>query len=404
MLRPVSGSERWAEHFGELDRVTVHTVARSGERRAFGEWGSPITSFALGRGPVSRFELTGPGIRGSSVWLDPAGLAGHHVPLLVGPPDRFGVAATLDSAPEQAAVVAERYILTTLGHHEAQSAEGRLYDLALLEQSPPFALPCPGVSCQIDHVVVIGGWIGVFIGPEGARYLDFQTGAQGTVRAPDGASFGDVSGGQLVSGPEGIRWLVGATRGAGSHVVLQIAADGKLSFLHLGAPRTRAAASYFASHGLVIYGGHPEAPGGELLAPGATTFRALELEPDATEGATLMRIEHAKLLRLSGSLEGAPAPTQVVKLGCATPCPLEPYEHELSLSPLQLLSHEGDTTLARIAVSDGTGEQVVRLDLTTSPPSWEAVASLERSGTQLLTLPNGQVARLGGDEHLEIHF
>ncbi len=402
VLRPVAGSERWAEGFGELDRVTVHTVTRDGERALFREWDAPIGSFTLGRGEISRFELSGPGIRGSSVWLNPAGLAGHRVPLLVGPAHEFGLAATLQGeAPEHAAVVAERYLLTLSG------AEGRLYDLALLDQSPPFDLPCPGSSCQIENVVMVGGWIGVFIGPDGASYLDFDTGARGSVTAPEGGSFGDVSGGRLVRGANDDQWLVGATRSAASPRVLHIAKDGKLSFLHLSAPRKGAQVSFLASHGLLIYGGSSEAAGGELLEPGAASFRPLLLEPDPTEGATLLRLDYTKLLRVGGQLAGAPAPTRLITLGCASVCPLEPYDHELTLEVLQLLDDEGDT-LARVKTSpdgqDPPGEQVIELDLSHAPPTWRAVPGLERRGTQLLKLPTGQVARLGGDEQLELYF
>ena len=396
-------------------RVNITTTSEDGTTHDFKQYDGPVDGFSLGLGDLARFHLRAADsqgntlVSGDSIFIDPRGVAERVVPLVVGSAGKLGRVdqpAESFSAPiEFSGSIASRYLFSVSGR------EGRLYDLGLWRASQAFDVPCPSeTDCTIETVLVQQGWTAVFIGPSGASYLDFSTGATGFLEDLDGGGYADVSGGQVLSGPDDEIYVVGATRtSAPSDRVLRIAADNTLSVIRLASARQGAAAAYLAGRGLLVVGGSADAAGAEQLKPGADAFDTLDLPSDATSGAGLFE-SSAGIIRVGGALADAPAEMQRIDLGCAAPCPKQRAGPAVdSSAPVQLQTIEGGEVLLLGTGSDGNGA-LYRIDADSLPVSLEPVSTTPRSPGLLSLLPTGQVALTGGSSGssastlLEIYF
>src|SRR5450432_3106571 len=156
----------------------------------------------------------------------------------------------------------------------------------------------------------IAAWQTTFllIGDNSTVWLYLVTGAYGSAPAPTGLSFSEVIGGQALNAADGSAYVVGATRSTGDPTdkVLHIAADGSLHALVLSTPRLGAAAALVEGT-LVVAGGSATGAGVEELSVGATSFTALALPPDATQGAGLAELNPSSATLAGGHDAGTGA-------------------------------------------------------------------------------------------------
>ncbi len=408
-----SGAEPWLEPGFE---VQVTKTDQAGDTQDLLSFDTPASGFSLGRGGVGRVHVRGRDSQGEvefsadSVLIDPRGVAERVLPLPVGQAGSLGLAeplAPLDAPIQLSGVVAERYLLSV-----SAEARGSLYDLGLWRASEAFDLPCPSeADCRIQTLLVFDGWIGVFIGPAGASYLDFATGDQGQLAAPEPGAFGAVAGGRVVSAPSGDQYVIGATRpGVATDRVLRISPDGELSVLKLTSPRQGAAAAYLDGRGVLVVGGSDTAAGVEQLKPEATAFDALSAAPDPTRGAAVFEAADG-VFRVGGGQGSAPAASAKLDLGCSTTCQPEVAGQALgSAESVSLARTEGGEVL--LLASSASGEsQLLRVSSDQSALQLTPLGSdPARTGGLLQRLPTGQLAVLGGSSSsgpllsLELYF
>lgn len=412
-LQPGLESTLWPEP--APSRVRITTSDESGDEHDFEEYDGPVAGFSLGLGDLARFHLRASDSQGQtlvsadSIFIDPRGVAERVVPLVAGPAGAVGRVDHLSdgfgSPIEFSGVIARRYLLSVAGR------EGRLYDLGLWRASEAFEVPCPSPEgCTIETVLVHQGWTAVFIGPDGASYLDFTTGDTGFLKDLDDGSYADVSGGQVFTGPDDELYVVGATRAsAPSDRVLRLDTEGNLTLIRLASPRQGAAAAYLDGRGLLIEGGSASAAGAEQLKPGADAFDTLDLPPDATSGAALFETDSG-IFRVGGGTDGSAAEAIRIDLGCAGPCAPESVGPALaSASPVQLQTAEnGDVLL--LSQDDAGNARLLRIQADSLPLTFEPLSISERSPGLLSLLPTGQLALTGGrtagtaSTLLEIYF
>lgn len=393
-------SEPWREPGFEIQ---VTKTDEAGSTQDFARFDSPATGFSLGRGAVGRVHVRGRNAQGDvefsadSVFIDPLGVAERTLPLPVG---RAGSLSLTDRLAEQlaqplvlSAVVAERYLLSA-----SADARGQLYDLGLWRRSDPFDLPCPSeTDCRIQTLLVFDGWIGVFIGPGGASFLDFGSGDQGTLDPPEAGLFQAVAGGQVISAPSGDHYVIGATRlEAATDRVLHIHTDGELSALRLASPRQGAAAAYLDGRGLLVVGGSDTAAGIEQLKPQATAFDTLSAAPDPTRGAAIFEAADG-VFRVGGGGDGTAAPSAKLDLGCASACEPAIVGDPLgSADPVSLGTTAGGEVLL---LANGPSGESQLFGVSTSQSALQLTpigSDLEGSASLLQPLPTGQLAVLGG--------
>lgn len=397
------------------NRVNITTTSKDGTTHDFKEFDGPVDGFSLGLGDLARFHLRASDaqgqtlVSGDSILIDPRGVAERVVPLVVGRAGKLGrvdqLGDSFNTPVEFSGTIASRYLFSVSGR------EGRLYDLGLWRASDAFEVPCPSeTDCKVETVFVHQGWTAVFIGPSGASYLDFTTGDSGFLKDLEGGTYANVSGGQVITGPDDETYVVGGTRTSSpSDRVLRVEADNTLSVIRLAAARQGAAAAYLPGRGLLVVGGSADAAGAEQLKPGADAFDTLDLPSDATSGAAIFEAS-AGIIRVGGSFGDAPAEMLRLDLGCAAPCSAETAGPALdSKDPVQLQTTEsGDILLlSSDNASNGALYRVVAENL---PVTLEPLSATERTPGLLSLLPTGQVALTGGSSGgspstlLEIYF
>ncbi|MBK7581817.1 MAG: hypothetical protein IPI67_16615 [Myxococcales bacterium] len=364
-----------------------------------------VQSFSMGLGEAGRFTVRGVDeadltrVVGHSLLIDPSGFAGGTLPLFVARAGEFGRPPgelPLDLGPAPVAtVVASRYLLSATGSAAGLELSG--YDFAawLPIESPP-ALDCGAASCTPRSLAVLDSTLTLAVGDGWALWFDPVSGGSGNLAEPDGlGSFADVAGGQTLESPEGAAYIVGGTReSAPSSSVLVVGADGVLSHVALSSPRQGAAAVWVSGRGLlVVGGGDATSAGAELLPEGAKAFTPLPQAPDETRGAALVVLDSSSVLRLGGSVAGAPAASVELALGCAQGCDPKPAGDSVEVTGARTFSL-GDKAALVVGASTAAVTRAFRF---ADGKATELELRESRSSATALLLPTGHVGLVGGN-------
>ncbi len=298
----------------------------------------PGEAFELGEfqeDAILNFDLTGVDAAGNVV------ARGRSVPILIGsvdggvlplfiqrtgsfarPPGELGRAHL--HAP--AVAYAERFIVTT-GGDRAIGTDGDL-DPAFGDSFDMLAMAggaSDGVLPRAARSLVLVGTALLVIDDEGGSFSDLDTGTESEATAPDGITFGDVSGGLAIESESAAAFVVGATRPSGpSTGVLVVDANGLFSAANLTTPRAGAAAAWVPGVGLAVAGGSASGAGVEVVGEDLSV-KSLAFPADDVTGAAMVLIGE-QLVALVGGRDamGMPAPTRVLDLQCVTKCEESP--------------------------------------------------------------------------------
>jgi len=234
----------------------------------------------------------------------------------------------------------------------------------------------------------------------GASWLDLPSNASADAQAPEGLSFGEVSGGDTVTLADGTSFFVGATRSTGEPTskVLRIGADRTLRALALTTPRLGAAAGAVGNK-LVIAGGSTMGAGVEVLNDQQSAFVTLGIAAEATTGLGLAAVDGTTMLLAGGKdpVTGAGASVRTLDVSCAAACTasdLGPLPSALSSAHVfridknKLLvtgeSDDGEAHAFSVATG-GPGAEIVERPLRE-----------RRKRASAVRFPNGLVGLLGG--------
>lgn len=397
-------------------RLELDAVSLTGASEPILEIAWPARGFDIGDYDPDRivaFEAFGRDasgqtvVRGASVFHLLWTLDGAEVPLFMGRVGELSRPAgqlPVTRSGGTAAIVDARFVVSA-GGSEVRDADGAqlepatfgAYDLGAWNASPArAALPRSPAS-----LAVVMGRYALVVDDAGASWFDFASYAVGDAEPPEGFTFGEVSGGRVISGTDGEIFVVGPTRtDAPSAAVLRIDGDGQLSAVRLSVPRQGAAAAYVPGRGLLLAGGHETEPGVVLLGPGATSFVALPYAADPVRGAGAALLDESRVVLAGGSDAGAPAATRVVDPACSAECaatvlgdpPLAagiPHAWARSTGPDEVLV---------VGEGDGdAGTRVLRLvGLDTTPRFEEVVWREPRAGATPVAIFGRSVAMVGG--------
>ncbi len=284
---------------------------------------APGESFDLGEAPdtsILSFELTGTNAdgdvvaRGRSVSVAVGALETVTLPLFI---QRLGSFARPPGGLVRAhvhapgGVLAERYLIATGGDRavtasatDADPALGDFYDLlALGAAESGAALPRAAQS------MLVRGSALILIDDDGATAVDLTAGTSSDLTAPEGLDFAEVSGGAAIDGPDGISFVVGATREeTEAHpkttAVLVVDDSGSFTVARLATARAGATALYVDGVGLVIAGGAESGSGVETISADGATVSDVPYPADPTTGAAGV-VTAAQKIALLGGRSGA---------------------------------------------------------------------------------------------------
>lgn len=320
-----------------------------------------------------------------------------------------------------ATIIAERWLLSTGGSRavaadggEAEPAAGDFYDLFAWDGASADTLPRAAASIvsRSTSVLLIDG--------AGATWFDFDSGDQFDAAAPGGTTFAAVAGGATVEAPDGVTFVVGATRtlaAGATTTILRVDDEGNLTAANLATARAGAAATWVDGVGLVVTGGSTEGAGIEVLGSDDATAHALPFPASAVTGAGLVSIGESTALRVGGveTLEGADgeaaAPSAVLSLTCAIDCAFDDFPAEAALPPLQGTSAYSTPRGILAIGSDASGATRVHLVPLDRTAAIELLLKEPRSGAAVTPAPNGTLAIIGGQladgtgaTHVEMFF
>ena len=361
---------------------------------------APVSDFALGGGGAAAYEvevLTAEGAsvaRTRSVEVRPRDFVGASVPLFIGRTDALARAASLGphGAAPPVAVVADRYLFVA-GARDGEHVRTDLFDLATWQpvgDAPE--LSCPESPCVYRSLAVIGDDDNIVLGiGEGwGVWLNLGTLGSGVAELPMGlSSFADVAGGATVSAPDGVEYVVGATReDSPTDRVLQVSPSGDLTTLQLETPRAGAAAAWIDGFGLLVAGGSATGAGAELLAIDAARFVALPFPSDDSTGAALADRGSGIALRVGG-VDGSGAPAASVELDVACDAACSPADTGAAIIVQNARAFASPERV--VAIGDGASGTVVRF-----VDGRETAPRDDRSRATAVALPTGHVAVVSG--------
>jgi hypothetical protein len=272
-----------------------------------------------------------------------------------------------------------------------------VYDVAfaaVLQQEPNFP--------QGTTSIVVSGTTLLMLSDTTNIWFDLSSSTSETATSPEGLAFSEVSGGRTLIAPSGTEYLVGSTRQTGDPTdkVLEVDADGTLHTLVLSVPRLGAAAS-FVEGNLVVAGGSATGAGADVLAPGASTFTALGLPADATQGAGLAELTPTSAILVGGQdpTSGAASPMRSIDITCTSACMPTPLGSlDLTLGLTQVFP-VATTELLVVGETSDAVTHAFSLDVSSaSPVATEQAFREPRAGASSVMLTNGQVAVVGGDD------
>ena len=360
----------------------------------------PASTIDLGEVPrtdVGAIRVAGlladgtPVVKGTSLFVQWGALERGDLPVFA---QRVGELARLPAGPSLtdaavATVVAGRWMVA------AKGTATTVYDLLQLRtyaESP--TLPRTARSLATYGSVLIA------IDEGAAAGLDLGTGATAEVVAPSGGTLAEVSGGLTFFAKDGSQLVVGATRREGDPTarVLRVGTDGSLSFASLASPRRGACATWVEGRGLVVWGGSDASPGGELLAPGATTAVTLPFPPDAVTACAAAPLGPSTVLIAGGArADGVVTRARVVDLACTTSCAVREVAGEVPLLRAEALAVAGGAAL--VTGDDATG--ATRAFRVTESAIREVALRAPRRGARLLASPLGGALVVSGAPGLE---
>jgi len=371
---------------------------------------APGGSFDLGEVPIDQqvsFEVSGVSaagevvVRGRSLTGLAIGGIGGTLPIFA---QRLGAWARPPGSLLRAhvggaaGIVGERYLLSSGGSAvdemgaEADGAESDFYDLLVLDGALGGKLP------RAAKTMVARGMQVLLIDDQGASWVDFEAGTTLDVGSPTGlSSFGEVAGGRVVEGSDGLSFVVGGTRAASaSDAVLVMDAQGKLSLVRSKAARAGAAAVWVEGVGLLLAGGSATGAGVEVLAKGASAFVEKGYAPDAVEGAAAVVTGAGDVALLGGMEGGMGAPVRRFSPGCGSGCSVDAG---MPL-PAGLLGVEGYGLSGGRAVvvgSEAEGDGLMRCFVVDFGGTTAEIELREpRKGGSVTPTPHGLLAILGG--------
>jgi len=305
-----------------------------------------------------------------------------------------------------ATIIAERWLLSTGGSRavttsgaEADIASADFYDLFAWDgaSSDPLPRAASSIVARSTTVLLIDG--------AGATWFDFDSGATSEASAPGGISFANIAGGATIEAPDGVTFVVGATRPASSGAaatttILRVDADGDLTAAALSTPRLGAAATWIEGIGLVVAGGSKGGAGAEVLGADDELARALPFLASAVHGATLVSIGESTALRVGGvdfNEDGEiAAATGVLSLTCSVDCVLDAFPDVATLPSLTRTTAYSTARGVLVIGGDATGATrafLVPLDRTAAI---EIPLREPRIGAAVTPAPNGTLAVIGG--------
>jgi hypothetical protein len=400
-------------------RLTINGISTSGTPSQLASMSWPTEAFDVGDFDTDQtvaFEAIGLDaagkkvVRGATIFYDLWAIDGVEIPVFMGRTGETSRPSGGMSVARRggcAAIVAGRFIVHAGGSdaldasgQEASAALFGAYDLGVWSASPAgFELP------RVPRTMaVVQGQFALLIDDAGASWFDFASYTSAEATPPDGMSFAEVVGGEVVYGPNAEAYVVGATRANGSatDAVLRIDVDGTLTGIRTGVSRALASSTWVTDRGLVVAAGHAQAAGVEVLADGATVFAALPMPPDETEGAGAVALDDHRLVLAGGRRVGGPAPTRVLDLSCLDACqPSELTEvGPIALAPAHAFVVNDDEVLVfgdDATIADDAPSGMVRLTGLSTTPSLVVVSLREpRVGAVPVSAYGRAVAIVGG--------
>ncbi len=383
---------------------------------------APGESFDLGEAPdtsILSFELTGTNAdgdvvaRGRSVSVAVGALETVTLPLFI---QRLGSFARPPGGLVRAhvhapgGVLAERYLIATGGDRavtasatDADPALGDFYDLlALGAAESGAALPRAAQS------MLVRGSALILIDDDGATAVDLTAGTSSDLTAPEGLDFAEVSGGAAIDGPDGISFVVGATREeTEAHpkttAVLVVDDSGSFTVARLATARAGATALYVDGVGLVIAGGAESGSGVETISADGATVSDVPYPADPTTGAAGVVTAAQKIALLGGRSGADPASTRVLDLRCVADCEASIVVVEDAALP-EVASRGAAFATAKTVLVVGEGDPdgdrpgetlAFSVDLGAATVTPLPLREPRRGATALPT-PNGLLAIVGG--------
>lgn len=330
-------------------------------------------------------------VKGSSLFVQWGALELSDLPVFV---QRTGELARLPSAPtleaNTALVVNGRYVL------EASGTSAALYDLLQLRTftgAPTLPRPARSLASYATVALVVDEL--------GATVLDLNDGGSYALPTPSGGAFSEVAGGLTFQAKDGTQLVVGATRrdagAAPTARVLRIGPSGDVTFASLAAPRAGACATWVEGRGLVVWGGSDTAPGGELLAPGATASVTLPFPPDAVTGCAVAPLDASRVVVAGGVRADGTRKTRAVDLACAAACTPELWTSDVPVVRGEALAVGAGAVLV---LGDDTSGRT-RAFRVTKEDAREVATRTTRKGARLVPSPTGGALVLGGGPGIE---
>jgi hypothetical protein len=328
-------------------------------------------------------------VRGTSLYSQWGALELGDLPVFV---QRIGELARLPHTPSLAAsattLVNGRYVL------EATGTTTSLYDLLQLvtfAKAPTLPRPARSLASY--------GTLALVMDEQGATAFDLQDGTSYEVQAPLGGAFSEIAGGLTFYAKDGTQLVVGATRAGGAPTtrVLRLGPNGDVSFVSLASPRAGACAAFVEGRGLVVWGGSDAAPGGELLAVGATAAISLPFPPDAVTGCALGALDAGRVVVAGGVRADAAPSIREIDLACAAACTARAWPGEVPL--VRAVALGIGPGAAFVAGDDGTG--VTRAFRIAAAGTREVPTRAPRRGALLLPSPTGGALVVSGGPGIE---
>jgi hypothetical protein len=334
-----------------------------------------------------------PRVWGASIAVSFASIAGGTLQVFV---QRTGEMARMPGVLTDAregpflGVASNQYLMVTGGTDSAQAPTTVLYDLLGYK-----AVGSPPTFSRTPKSFAVSYTYAVAIDDDGASYLSLADDSSGTLTAPSGSTFADVSGGATVMGPDGTAYVVGPTRTTtASSKVLTLDVNGALAFLALASPRLGAGTAYVAGRGLVVFGGDAKAPAIEIVPPGATASTVTTLPPQNVAGSAGTALDGDRVLFVwatgtTGSfftVDLAHPDPAAVAVTATLPCSAKHVDVQ-TLDPKTVLVVAEDGPSCAFTW-DGTTVKEVPL-------------RIARRGARAIRLPTGAVAIVGGNATIE---
>lgn len=223
-----------------------------------------------------------------------------------------------------AALVDGHYVLSIGGTNAADAqgvavnpSEFCVYDVAQW-QSTAIRSTIPK---SVKSFVMTGARHAVGVDDDGAVLLDLFAYSAVDLSPPQGFSFDEVAGGQVLYDTNGFGYVIGATRAdRSSSAVLVVDQLGGMQVVRMAEQRRGASAAYVPGKGLVVASGSDSAPGVLLLGPSSSSFAPLSFGPDGTEGATMVALDASTLVLVGGRVGEQKAKVRTIDLRCTSDC------------------------------------------------------------------------------------